>query len=92
MAKSFEEWNNLGKMADFPGTRITPIYFELFLGDISKLISNKGEPLTLINSNNNLVNSSDRVAYDELEDPCPSNRLLMLLLSGPDFKYLEKLP
>ena len=90
MAKSFEEWNNLGKMADFPGTRITPIYFELFLGDISKLISNKGEPLTLINSNNNLVNSSDRVAY-ELEEPCPSNKLL-LLMSGPDFKYLEKLP
>ena len=91
MAKSFEEWNNLGKMADFPGTRITPIYFELFLGDISKLISNKGEPLTLINSNNNLVNSSDRVAYELEEDPCPSNRLL-LLMSGPDFKYLEKLP
>ena len=90
MVKSFEEWNNLGKMADFPGTRITPIYFELFLGDISKLISNKGEPLTLINSNNNLVNSSDRVAY-ELEEPCPSNKLL-LLMSGPDFKYLEKLP
>ena len=90
MVKSFEEWNNLGKMAYFPGTRITPIYFELFLGDISKLISNKGEPLTLINSNNNLVNSSDRVAY-ELEEPCPSNKLL-LLMSGPDFKYLEKLP
>ena len=90
MVKSLEEWNNLGKMADFPGTRITPIYFELFLGDISKLISNKGEPLTLINSNNNLVNSSDRVAY-ELEEPCPSNKLL-LLMSGPDFKYLEKLP
>ena len=90
MVKSFEEWNNLGKMADFPGTRITPIYFELFLGDISKLISNKGEPLTLINSNNNLVNSSDRVAY-EFEEPCPSNKLL-LLMSGPDFKYLEKLP
>ena len=90
MVKSLEEWNNLGKMADFPGTRITPMYFELFLGDISKLISNKGEPLTLINSNNNLVNSSDRVAY-ELEEPCPSNKLL-LLMSGPDFKYLEKLP
>merc|ERR1719458_1253474 len=47
IAKSFLERANLGKIAAFPGTLITPRYFDEFLGEMSRVMSSRGEPFTL---------------------------------------------
>ena len=78
MVKSFGELNILGKMAALPGTRMTPMYLDEFLGEISKLMSSNGDPLTLSNSKSNFVSSSEAGG---------SNKLF-----SPDFRYSEKLP
>ena len=84
MAKSFGELNILGKMAAFPGTRITPMYFDEFLGEISRLISSNGDPLTLSNSNKSFVSSS------AVEDADGSNTTSLPEEEG--LRYSEKLP
>ena len=83
MAKSFGELNILGKMAAFPGTRITPMYFDEFLGEISRLISSNGDPLTLSNSNKSFVSSS------AVEDAEGSNTPEIV---DEGLRYSEKLP
>ena len=47
IAKSLREYVSLGRIAAFPGSLITPTYWDEFLGEISKVMSSKGDPLTL---------------------------------------------
>ena len=59
IAKSFLERANLGKIAAFPGTLITPRYFDEFLGEMSRVISSRGEPFTLSKLSKSCESSSD---------------------------------
>lgn len=59
IAKSFREWANLGKIAAFPGTLITPRYFDEFLGEMSRVMSSRGEPFTLSKLSKSCESSSD---------------------------------
>ena len=94
IAKSFRECVNLGRIAAFPGTLITPTYWDEFLGEISKVMSSKGDPLTLSNSNKSFESSSD-VELPWLNSllwlETVSKKSWLVVLLG-NFKNSEKFP
>jgi len=86
MLKSLLECVNFGRIAAFPGILMTPMYLEAFLGDMSSVMSSKGDPLTLSKSKRSLVSSSD------VDDP-PSNRFSGSPgLTPGDLRKSEKFP
>ena len=86
MPKSRLECVNLGRIAAFPGTLMTPMYREAFLGEMSSVMSSKGDPLTLSRSKRSLVSSSD------VDEP-PSNTLTGSLVMTPgEPRKSEKFP
>ena len=86
MPKSRLECVNLGRIAAFPGTLMTPMYREAFLGEMSSVMSSKGDPLTLSRSKRSLVSSSD------VDEP-PSNTFTGSLVMTPgEPRKSEKFP
>ena len=76
----------LGRIAAFPGTLMTPMYREAFLGEMSSVMSSKGDPLTLSRSKRSLVSSSD------VDEP-PSNTFTGSLVMTPgEPRKSEKFP
>ena len=84
MAKSRRERVSLGSIAAFPGTLITPMYLLEFRGEMSRVMSRSGDPLTLSNSSKSSVSSSE----DPMEAPSKPWKAGVLGL----FKNSEKLP
>ena len=85
MLKSLLECVNFGRIAAFPGILMTPMYLEAFLGEMSSVMSSKGDPLTLSKFKRSLVSSSD------VDDP-PSNKSGSPGLTPGDLKKSEKFP